>query len=240
MSQGRRLAIFGASGHGKVVADIAIQSGWQELAFYDDAWPSRDSHEAWPILGTFAMLLHRLADFDGIVVAIGNNSVREAKLEVLLAQDAPIVTLIHPRATVSALAMLGVGSVVVAGGVINAFAKVGPGCIVNSNATVGHDCRLGSCVHVAPGANVAGGVTIGRLSWIGAGAVVRQGVALGSAVEVGVGAAVVRNIDDRLVVAGVPARPLLSSMEERPDEDALNAGDPDLVRFDPAPPQGEM
>jgi hypothetical protein len=34
-----RLAILGASGHGKVVADAAGLAGWDEVVFFDDAWP---------------------------------------------------------------------------------------------------------------------------------------------------------------------------------------------------------
>ena len=31
-----KLAIIGASGHGKVLADIAELTGWEEIDFYDD------------------------------------------------------------------------------------------------------------------------------------------------------------------------------------------------------------
>ncbi|PMR75009.1 acetyltransferase [Billgrantia endophytica] len=208
MTNRRRLAILGASGHGKVVADIAIQSGWQEVVFYDDAWPGKARLEYWRVKGTLAMLLHDLPDYDGVVVAIGHNAIRETKLEALASHGARLVTLVHPRATVSPMARLGSGGVVVAGAVINAFAELGMGSIVNTGATVGHDCRLGTCVHVAPGANVSGDVEVGRGTWIGVGASVRQGVAIGEGVMVGAGAAVIGDIADGLVVAGIPARPL--------------------------------
>ncbi|MFW3616414.1 acetyltransferase [Billgrantia antri] len=234
MSNRRRLAILGASGHGKVVADIAIQAGWQDLVFYDDAWPDKTRHEHWEVKGTLPMLLNELSRFEGVVVAIGHNAVREAKLEALLSQGARIVSLVHPRATVSPMARLAPGCVVMAGAIINAFAELGMGSIVNTAATVDHDCRLGACVHVAPGANVAGDVEIGRTSWVGAGAVVRQGVAIGEAVMVGAGAAVVSDIDGNLVVAGVPARPLASAQG---DDDTLPSGS-NVLRFEPLSPQG--
>ncbi len=211
MNDRHRLAILGASGHGKVVADIAIQTGWQELVFYDDAWPEKRHLERWEIRGTLPMLLHDLADYDGVFVAIGHNTIRDVKLEALMRHGATIVSLVHPRAIVSPMARLGAGSVVMPGAVINAFAELGRGVIVNSAATVDHDCRLGDCVHVAPGANIAGDVEVGRLSWIGAGAVVRQGVAIGANVMIGAGAAVVADIANDQVMGGVPARPLPSS-----------------------------
>ncbi|MDI5984983.1 acetyltransferase [Halomonas sp. M4R5S39] len=208
MSNRGHLAIFGASGHGKVVADIAMQTGWREVTFFDDAWPDKSCLEHWPVRGDMTVLLGLLSQFDGVMVAIGHNAVRQAKLDTLARADARLVTLVHPRATVSPLARLGSGTVVVAGAVINAFAELGMGSIVNTSATVGHDCRFGPCVHVAPGANVAGDVAVGRGSWIGVGASVRQGVTIGEGVMVGAGAAVVADIAEGLTVAGVPARPL--------------------------------
>ena len=40
----KKLAIISASGHGKVIADIAEQVGWNELNFFDDTWPDYDEN----------------------------------------------------------------------------------------------------------------------------------------------------------------------------------------------------
>ena len=32
----KKLAIIGASGHGKVIADIAVKNGYEEIVFLDD------------------------------------------------------------------------------------------------------------------------------------------------------------------------------------------------------------
>lgn len=203
-----RLAILGASGHGKVAADIAIQRGWDTLVFYDDAWPEKSGVEAWPVAGTSDDLMRQAATFDGVFVAIGNNRVRSRQLARLLEAGATLVTLIHPAAVVSPFATLDESVMLVAGAIVNAFASVGRGSIVNTGATVGHDCVLGDCVHVAPGAHIGGTVHLGDCAWIGIGASVRQCLVIGKDAVVGAGAAVVRPVADGQVVAGVPARPL--------------------------------
>ena len=46
----RKLAIIGASGHGKVVADIARKNGYTEIVFLDDATTSGFC-STYPIVG---------------------------------------------------------------------------------------------------------------------------------------------------------------------------------------------
>lgn len=202
----RRLAILGASGHGKVVADTAECCGWQAVEFFDDAWPQRQANGHWCVVGDGAALLARLAEFDGVLVAIGNNSIRHAKLQELQAAGARLATLIHPSAIVSRYAAIAAGSVVFAGAVVNADVRVGHGAILNTGCSVDHDCVLDDAVHVSPGARLAGGVMVGAQSWIGIGSCVRQLIHIGRNVMIAAGAAVVSEIPDNVTVAGVPAR----------------------------------
>jgi len=204
----RQLAILGASGHGKVVAEAALLGEWDTVDFYDDAWPEKRRIGKWLVSGDTAALLNALRRFDGVVVAIGRNAVRMEKMAFLQEAGARMATVVHPAASISDSAHLGAGTVVMAGAVVNADAVVGAGTILNTCCSVDHDCILGNGVHVSPGAHLAGDVRMGDSSWIGIGASVRQGVAIGRSVMVGAGAAVVGDIADNLTVAGVPARAL--------------------------------
>lgn len=207
----RRLAILGASGHGKVVADAALRWGWEGVVFYDDGWPRIQALGPWSVVGTTVDLLRDLENVDGVVVAIGDNRVRLGKQRELSAAGAPIVSVIHPAAVVSPFAAVGPGSVIFAGAVVNPFASVGAAGVINTSATVDHDCMLADGVHISPGAHLSGAVHVGEGSWIGVGAAVRQGISIGANVIVGAGAAVVNDIDDDLTVVGVPARSIHSN-----------------------------
>ncbi|MEW5823158.1 MAG: acetyltransferase [Pseudomonadota bacterium] len=202
----KRLAILGASGHGKVVADAAECCGWSSIVFFDDAWPNRAVNGAWSVQGTTEVLMSKLDEFDGVVVGIGNNHIRHAKLQALQAAGAPVVSIIHPAATVSRHARIGSGSVVFAGAVVNVDASIGAGSILNTGCSIDHDCVLDEAVHISPGARLAGGVHVGEQSWVGIGASVRQLIHIGARVMVAAGAVVVADVPDTQTVMGVPAR----------------------------------
>lgn len=202
----KRLAILGASGHGKVVADAAQLSGWNEVVFFDDAWPELQVNSHWPVVGNTEVLLSRVSDIDGVIVAIGNNSIRLEKLTMLNDLGVSLATIIHPGAVVSRYSKVGGGCIICAGVVINADACIGMGAILNTGCSVDHDCLLGDAVHISPGARLAGGVNVERCVWIGMGSVVKQLLTVGAGSVVGAGAVVIKDVFKNSVVKGVPAK----------------------------------
>lgn len=198
--------IIGASGHGKVIADIILRSGDRVLGFLDDN-PNAPAHIfGIPLLGATADACR--FPHAHFIIAIGNAAIRRRLAEQM--NTCRWYTAIHPAATVSSLGVtVGEGSVIAAGAVVNPGATVGSHCIVNTNAVVEHDCTLGDYVHISVGAALGGTVDVGDGCWIGIGACVKNNLTICPGVTVGAGAAVVKNITEPATYVGIPARKLL-------------------------------
>lgn len=208
---GGELCILGAGGHGRVVADCAEALGWRSVRFFDDHQTGLAAGR-WPVAGRVDDLVACAAGTE-LIIAIGRNDVRLDLHRRFAGLGSSLVTLIHPRATVSRYAHVGAGSVVLAGAVVNIGAEIGEACIVNTASSIDHDCRLGDGVHVSPGAHLAGTVVVGGCSWIGVGASIRDGVSVGRNVRVGAGAVLVTSTDNDVDMIGVPAKPRTRSRD---------------------------
>ncbi|RUO30343.1 acetyltransferase [Aliidiomarina soli] len=196
------LIVIGASGHGKVIAEIAEYNGFSDIRFYDDKFPNLRNIGKWQVEGTVAEYLANQELHSLTVVAIGNNGVRER-----IQSKLPLVCdpLIHPRAIISPSVAIGKGSVVMAGAVVNADCKIGDGVIINTGAIVDHDCVIENFAHISPQVALAGAVKVGCSSWVGIGACVKQSIVIGQCAIVGAGGVVVKNVADSTTVVGNPA-----------------------------------
>lgn len=196
----KKLMIIGASGHGKVVADIAIKNGYNEIIFLDD---DESIYECggYPIVGKSSEAGTIDAD---VIIGIGNAGVRKRIQESI--PDEKMATLIHPDAVVADDVVIGAGTVVMAGAVINPGARIGKGCIINTCSSVDHDCEVGDYVHIAVGSHLCGTVFVGSGTWIGAGATVSNNVSICPNCMIGAGAVVIKEIKESGTYVGVPAK----------------------------------
>lgn len=198
----KRLAIIGASGHGKVVADIAKKNGYEDIFFLDDNEKLTECG-GYPIVGK----CDRYVEYDcDVFVAIGNPKIRERFCKGILNAGKNIPVLIHPSASVEENVSIGEGTLIVAGAVINPGTVIGKGCIINTCASVDHDCIISDFVHVAVGAHIAGTVQIGARTWIGAGATVSNNISICNDCMIGAGAVVIRDIYAPGTYVGVPVK----------------------------------
>lgn len=206
----RKVIVFGAGGHAKVVIDaLEKQANVPEILVFDDnpdLWGKQLL--GYPVIGNLDELLNQGSglDIEYVVVAVGNISHHLKVAGTLEYNGIQLGNVIHPTAVVSKGVEVGYDTVLFANTVVNADSKIGNHVIINTGATVDHDCNISDGVHIAPGVNICGGVTIGYGSFIGTGSVVIPGVRIGRQVVVGAGSTVLSDIKDGMTVVGSPAK----------------------------------
>jgi len=203
-----KLLIIGASGHGKVVADIALKMNiWKKILFLDDDENIKSSMGI-EVVGKTRDALKYVHDCN-LFVGIGNNFTRKKIQNTLEAEGACIPILIHPTAVIGRDVKLESGTVVMAGVIINCCTTIGKGCIVNTSATIDHDNLIEDFVHISPGSHLAGNVTVKKGTWLGIGSLISNNINITCNSIVGAGATVVKDITESGTYVGVPARRVL-------------------------------
>ena len=210
MAQPSEVLIYGAGGHGKVVADILERQPEYRLAgFLDDNRELRGKEIFdYKVLGG----LDTLRDLDParylIVAAVGDNRARRDLVAKLDALGCRYARAIHPSAQIARDVSIGPGSMIVARAVINPSSRIGSHVIVNTGAIIEHDCTIEDFVHISPATALAGNVSVGEASHIGMGCSILPGIRIGADCIIGAGAVVNRDIEFGVTAVGVPARPI--------------------------------
>lgn len=192
------MILYGASGHGKVMAEIAEELKITIKGFVDGN-PAIQEILGYHVIANSAEKLAGDA-----VISIGNNRIRKK-----IAENNPHLNyccLVSPRSNISKRTTIGAGTVIMMGVTINSSVKIGKHCIVNTNASVDHDCIIHDYVHISPNVGLAGNVEIGEGTHVGIGSTVIQGIKIGKWCIIGAGAVVIKDVPDYAVVVGNPAK----------------------------------
>jgi len=207
------LYIIGSGGFSKQVIEIveeinAIKPKYELLGLIDDD-PDKKGRE---VLGYFVLGdTTDLATWSqkasmSAVIAIGDGAVREKITRKLL--EINWVNLIHPKTVISKYISLGKGNIICGGVVVNPETKLGDHCHINIGSTLGHDVTLKSYTTIMPGCRISGCVTVNKKAMLGTGSIVMQEKIIGSGSSIGAGAVVLKDVEEGMVYAGVPAKPL--------------------------------
>jgi sugar O-acyltransferase (sialic acid O-acetyltransferase NeuD family) len=203
MSTKRPIKIIGCGAHGRVVADIARAAGEPVSGFIDDDPASAPANLK--AEGPTREAIPQFAATHRFIVAIGDATARRAFVEMVLAADGELVTLVHPSAVIAPDVKIAHGTVVMAGAIINTGTMIGRFVIINTGAIVDHDNLIEDNVQIAPGCNLAGRVICRRDCFIGTGANIIPDMVIGEGAYVAAGATVVRPVKPYTLVAGCPA-----------------------------------
>lgn len=139
------------------------------------------------------------------VGSIGDSSLRKNLFDIIVEIGFKIPNIISKSAIVETDS-IGIGNFIGNGVIINAGVELQDNNIINTGAILDHDVKVGSHVHIGPGATLSGGVSIANEAHVGVNSTIIQGLSIGEKTIIGAGTVVIRDIPDKLKVAGNPAR----------------------------------
>jgi sugar O-acyltransferase (sialic acid O-acetyltransferase NeuD family) len=200
---GRELFIFGAGPFAVEVAGWAEESGHKVAGLVELVDPARvGTREA----GHPVVDVANVPSGAGAVVAGARGQDRRVAWGLAEARGCEAVTIVHPRANVSASATVGDGSVVAPAAVIGAGTAIAEHVLISRGTLVGHHVTVGPFVRLLPGANIASHVEVGADAQVNMAAAVVDGITVGETAIVAAGAVVLRDVPAHTRVQGVPAR----------------------------------
>lgn len=188
--------LLGAGGHSRVVLDILLKNGIDDILIFDDN--SLGEFEGFKIVGSISESV-KYKDRKAII-AIGSNEVRK---KISNEYDLNYGVAIHPAAVISSTANIGAGSVVMANVVVNSGSNVGNHVILNTGAIIEHDNDIDDYSHICPGVTLGGNVRIGKSSWIGIGSTVKNNICIGDDILIGAGSVVINDISKKGTYKGI-------------------------------------
>lgn len=215
----RKLIVVGSSGHAQVVIDMVERlTGYQIVGLIDDFKRIGERVNGYEILGAIKDLPNIVSQVKvaHCVLAIGDNWGRSVVAQKIsdLVPEMTFPSIVHPAAVISGSALIGAGTVVMAGAIVGPHCRIGEHCIVNTAATADHGCVLENFSSLGPGAVLGGDVMIGSLTAIGLGASVIQKRRIGASTVVGAAALVTRDLPEKVVAFGIPARIVRARVED--------------------------
>jgi sugar O-acyltransferase (sialic acid O-acetyltransferase NeuD family) len=193
--------IFGAGGHGRVIAELLQFNNYKVEAFFDDC-PKLNLMNSIPIISSDFLESNEMKL--SIIIAIGDNLARKSISKRLSKNK--FYSCYHKNAVISPSSKIDSGTVVMQNAIINSNVEIGKHVIINTATIVEHDCVIEDFAHISPNATLLGNVFVGEGTQIGAGVIILPGVKVGKWCMIGAGSVVLTHVPDGSIVVGNPGR----------------------------------
>lgn len=206
----KKLILIGGGGHCKACIDVIEQSGNFEISgILDQEELIGQSVLGYSILGSDSDVPQYVGLGYSFLITIGqikSVQIRKSIFKYLVDCKADMATVISPLAYVSKHAKVGAGTIVMHNVTVNAGARIGINCILNTGCDIEHDAVIGDYVHVSTLAVVNGNCEIGDEVFIGSNTTISSQISVLKNTTLGAGTVVVKDIKERGVYAGNPAK----------------------------------
>lgn len=204
--------IIGAGTYGEVYLAYLQEAGVNVVGFLDDDPKYKNqSVRNIPVIGPIAKL-ETLKETDGVEAVycpLGNNMLRVKFLSKARKLGYKTPNYIHPSVIISPNVSIGEGVYVLLGTTIMPHTIIKDFVMISMGVHLAHHCVLDEGVFLSTGCNFGASIHASRYAYCGISSTIMTGIhELGEDCLIGAGAVVIRDVPDRAVAAGVPAKVL--------------------------------
>ena len=202
----KKLAIIGAGSLGIMTLDVVLKEGVysvKDIVFIDDGKDKNEMIYGVTVIGDSNIIADLDTNIYDFVIAVADNNARKKIAEMY---DIPYVTVIHPHASVSEFAKIGIGNIILPNVTIDPEAIIHNHVILNKNTSIGHNVEMEDFSQASPGCQLGG--LIGECTFLGLGATLLPNIKIGRQSIVGAGAVVTKDLPDYCTAIGTPAKPV--------------------------------
>lgn len=210
----KKIVVFGTGGNCIDILDTIreinkIERTYDCVGFLDDnqgTW-GKDIHGV-PVLGPLSKA-KEFVDSCYFVNGIGSQKNFYKKKQIIAKSQVPLnrfETIIHPSATVSDMAKIGKGVVILQNVTIASNVEIGNHVIILPNSVISHDDVIKDYSCITAGVCISGGVTVGESSYLGTNCSIIENIVIGKHSLIGMGSVVIDHVPENSVMVGNPAR----------------------------------
>lgn len=196
-----KLIIIGAGGFSKSLIDSINHTEVELIGFIDTY--KQGAHQGYPIIANSVDEIKNPYDYV-YFVGIGDPKERYCFFSILKENNFKQINVIDSTALISKNVELGEGIYIGKMCIVNADSILEDGVVINTRSLVEHGNHIGICSNISTNVVLNGDVKVGDRTFVGSCTVVNGQITIGSESIIGSGSVVIRNIADRVVVAGSP------------------------------------
>ena len=205
-----KLAIIGSGDLGQLIAYHALNDRHaEEIVFFDDTVDKGTITEQGVVVGNIDSIheMFNLNYFEKIIIAIGYKHfhARQIIFERLNGLI-PFASIIHSSSYVDNSVRIGEGVVILPGCILDKGVCIGNNVLFNIGVTIAHDSKIMDHSFIAPNVSIAGFVIVKERCMLGINTIIIDNIKIEDDIITGGGTVVVKNISERGLYVGVPAK----------------------------------
>lgn len=207
-----RSVIITAGTYAEVYLAYLQEAGVEIIGFVDDN-PKYEgkSVRGVPVLGKIQDLksLREQYDLEAVYCPLGNNRLRVKFLKMACELGYKTPNFIHPSVIISPNVTIGKGVYILLGTTIMPHTVIKDYVMISMGVHLAHHNILEEGVFLSTGCNFGASITAHKYAYCGISSTIMTGIhEIGEDCLIGAGAVVIKDVPDRTIVAGVPAKVL--------------------------------